>query len=59
MENSYRELRYTYITNSPDDTVTAGEIMRDIMKLSSREISRCKKFEDGVMCRRPDEINRE
>lgn len=58
MEDSYRELRYTYITNSPDDTVTAGEIMRVIMKLSSREISRCKKFEDGVMCRRPDEINR-
>ena len=50
MEDSYRELRYTYITNSPDDTVTAGEIMRGSMKLSSREVSRCKQFDDGVMC---------
>ena len=50
METSFRELRYTYDLADHDDAVTAGDIMREIMKLSSREISRCKQFEDGVMC---------
>ncbi|MBQ6588862.1 MAG: RluA family pseudouridine synthase [Butyrivibrio sp.] len=65
MESGYRELRYTYkVTDKDritsvstdkkktdnDDAVMAGDIMREIMKLSSREISRCKQFDDGVMC---------
>ncbi len=55
MDNSYRELRYKYI-NDDNKTITAGEIMRDIMELSSREITRCKLFSDGVMCiRKADE----
>ena len=51
MELSYRELRYKFIGTGASST-TAGEIMRDVMKLSSREMSRCKQFEDGVMCLR-------
>lgn len=51
MEVSFRELRYTY-TNENGQSTTAGEIMRDMMKLSSREVTRCKQFDDGVMCRR-------
>lgn len=49
MELSFRELRYKYEAGEGEFT-TAGEIMREIMKLSSREMSRCKQFEDGVMC---------
>lgn len=55
MDNSYRELRYKYI-NDDNKTITAGEIMRDNMELSSREMTRCKLFSDGVMCiRKADE----
>lgn len=45
--SDYRELRYEV----PGDiqVITCGEVMRDIMKLSSTEVSRCKKFDDGVM----------
>lgn len=49
MELSFRELRYKYMARDGEFT-TAGEIMREVMKLSSREMSRCKQFEDGVMC---------
>ena len=49
MELSFRELRYKYEAKEGEFT-TAGEIMREVMKLSSREMSRCKQFEDGVMC---------
>ncbi len=42
-----RELRYTLSDN--EASTTCGEIMRDRMQLSSREISRCKQFDDGVM----------
>ncbi len=56
---NYRELRYIVtlddiyqLVKDPEkaETVRTGDIMRDILKLSSREISRCKQFEDGVMC---------
>lgn len=43
----YRELKY--VVKEEEDSVTAGEIMRDVLKLSSREMSRCKQFDDGVM----------
>lgn len=65
INNDYRELRYVVteadvagdaiaksnVTASGVIAfgVTAGEIMRDVMRLSSREISRCKQFDDGVM----------
>ena len=49
MEQSFRELRYKYEAKEGEFT-TAGEIMREVMKLSSREMSRCKQFDDGVMC---------
>ena len=48
--NEYREL--TYLVKECDGVITADEIMRDIMHLSSREVSRCKQFEDGVMAKR-------
>ena len=44
----YRELRY--LVKKDEDGITAGEIMREKMLLSSREVSRCKLFDDGVMC---------
>lgn len=43
----YRELRY--LVKDECGFLTAGDIMRDVLKLSSREISRCKQFDDGVM----------
>ncbi len=48
-EDVYRELHY--IVNIDDGNITAGEIMREKLFLSSREMSRCKQFEDGVMCK--------
>ena len=49
MNKEYREIEYT-VTES-DGRLTAGEIMRERLMLSSREVSRCKLFEDGVMCK--------
>lgn len=49
MGKDYREIEYT-VTES-DGRLTAGEIMRERLMLSSREVSRCKLFEDGVMCK--------
>ena len=43
----YRELTVTI--NESDGIVPAGDVMRDVLLLSSREVSRCKQFEDGVM----------
>ena len=48
--SEYRELTYT--VSEKDGEITAGDIMRDVMRLSSREVSRCKQFEDGVMVSR-------
>jgi 23S rRNA pseudouridine1911/1915/1917 synthase len=48
--NEFRELIYT-ITEA-DGEISAGDIMRGVMHLSSREVSRCKQFEDGVMVSR-------
>ncbi|MBO4457321.1 MAG: RluA family pseudouridine synthase [Butyrivibrio sp.] len=47
MSKEYREIEYT--VSGDDGTLTAGEIMRERLMLSSREVSRCKSFEDGVM----------
>ena len=58
MDNSYRELRYKYI-NDDNKAITAGEIMRDNMELSSREMTRCKLFSDGVMCIRKADASQE
>ncbi len=55
--SEYRELRYK--VNTKDGAVTAGEIMRDTLHLSSREVSRCKQFEDGVMVVRYSETSSE
>lgn len=52
----YRELKY--LVKKSDGTITAGEILRDVLKLSSREISRCKQFEDGVLVERADETDK-
>ncbi|MBR4356582.1 MAG: RluA family pseudouridine synthase [Butyrivibrio sp.] len=49
MGKDYREIEYT-VTES-DGRLTAGEIMRERLMLSSREVSRCKQFDDGVMCK--------
>jgi len=49
MNKEYREIEYT--VTEADGRLTAGEIMRERLKLSSREVSRCKLFEDGVMCK--------
>ena len=45
--SEYRELTYT--VKESDGILTAGEVLRDILHLSSREVSRCKQFEDAVM----------
>ena len=45
-ECSIREIEYLVTTR--DGTVTARHIMSGILGLSSREITRCKQFEDGV-----------
>lgn len=49
MNKEYREIDYT--VTEADGRLTAGEIMRERLMLSSREVSRCKLFEDGVMCK--------
>ena len=49
MGKEYREIEYT--VTEADGRLTAGEIMRERLMLSSREVSRCKLFEDGVMCK--------
>ena len=49
MGKDYREIEYT-VTES-DGRLTAGEIMRERLMLSSREVSSCKQFDDGVMCK--------
>ena len=49
MNKEYREIEYT--VTEADGRLTAGEIMRERLMLSSREVSRCKLFEDGVMCK--------
>lgn len=46
MENSAREL--IYIVTDKDGDLTARQIMVERLHLSSREITRCKQFEDGV-----------
>ena len=52
----YRELKY--LVKKSDGTITSGEILRDVLKLSSREISRCKQFEDGVLVERSNEADK-
>lgn len=49
MGKDYREIEYT--VTEADGRLTAGEIMRERLMLSSREVSRCKQFDDGVMCK--------
>ena len=49
MGKDYREIEYT--VTELDGRLTAGEIMRERLMLSSREVSRCKQFDDGVMCK--------
>ncbi len=51
-EYEYRELSYQVFEG--EEPITAGEIMRDKMLLSSREMSRCKQFDDGVMVVKSD-----
>ncbi|RKM61047.1 RluA family pseudouridine synthase [Butyrivibrio sp. CB08] len=46
MNESYREISINITAN--DDGLTAREIMAVRLCLSSREITRCKQFEDGV-----------
>ncbi len=46
---SFRELHY--VVTEDDGNISAGGIMREKMLLSSREMSRCKQFEDGVLCK--------
>ena len=45
--SEYRELKYHVSTE--DGAISAGDIMREKLQLSSREVSRCKQFDDGVM----------
>ena len=47
MNESAREIEYTIKTE--EDGLTVRGIMVLALKLSSREITRCKQFEDGVM----------
>ena len=49
MNESAREIEYTIKTE--EDGLTVRGIMVLALKLSSREITRCKQFEDGVMLR--------
>ena len=48
MNYSYRDLTYTL--HNKDVAMTCGDIMKDRLKLSCREITRCKLFEDSVIC---------
>ena len=45
--SEYRQLEY--LVSNEDGSISAGDIMRERLQLSSREVSRCKQFEDGVM----------
>ena len=47
MNNNIRQIEYT--VTKEDGIITAGDIMRQRLSLSSREVSRCKSFDDGVM----------
>ncbi len=49
MNESVREIEY--IIKTEEDGLTVRGIMVLALKLSSREITRCKQFEDGVMLR--------
>ena len=49
MSKAYREIEYR--VTEADGVITAGEVMRERLMLSSREVSRCKLFDDGVMCK--------
>ncbi len=53
----YRELKYH--VSEADGTISAGDIMRERLQLSSREVSRCKQFEDGVMVADERNIDKE
>lgn len=48
MEKNFREISYKL--KKEDGKMCAADIMRDKLKLSSREMTRCKLFDDGVMC---------
>ncbi len=48
MNCKFRQIEYT--VTEEDGVLSARDIMKDRLLLSSREISRCKSFEDGVMC---------
>lgn len=51
--DSIRELEYT--VSDRDGCITAREVMTQRLKLSSREITRCKQFKDGVMLKKGEE----
>lgn len=53
MSESAREIEY--IVKTEEDGLTVRGIMVLALKLSSREITRCKQFEDGVMLRNADD----
>lgn len=44
---SVRQIEYTVLPD--EDGLSAHDIMKDKLKLSTREIVRCKQFDDGVM----------
>ncbi len=48
MNNEFRELIYTLTIE--DGVMRTSDVMRDRLKLSSREVTRCKLFDDAVMC---------
>ncbi len=45
---TFREIRCT--VTGDDGEIKAREVMKEKLRLSSREITRCKLFEDAVMC---------
>ena len=55
METNLRELRYT--VTEVDGDITVKKVMSEILKLSTKEITRCKQFEDGVMLLRDGEMS--
>ncbi len=54
MALEFRELNY--IVTDEDKGLSIRSIMTDRLNLSSREISRCKRFEDGVMVLRAGDL---
>ncbi|MCR5669962.1 MAG: RluA family pseudouridine synthase [Butyrivibrio sp.] len=48
-----------YKLNSEDAGLTAGNVMRDILGLSAKEITHCKRSKDGVTVLRKDESGNE